>query len=251
MSEEDDPFRGMDELAFTRKVIVPLFKEMGFKDVRYNHSPLEHGCDLTCYYEDPMGNRQNVAAQIKVDDIGGTDMVQKIANQAISAFTNPQPDTVSGSWQEMSEFYVITSGNYTADARQQITNRLIAANITGKHMHFYDKQNICAQMNCNLNASKWSKWEAYMNELGLIDLLSSPEFKTKLNNILEFLFSDENKTPILAFVELPTLLNGVDEIREALSSLESEHKTWVLHWFSLLIIIPAYYNYGKKGVFMI
>ena len=63
---------GMDEAQLRRDVLVPLFREMGFKDVfEYHGQAMEQGKDIVMWNADPAGTRLNYVAVVKAKPISG------------------------------------------------------------------------------------------------------------------------------------------------------------------------------------
>jgi hypothetical protein len=62
----------MDEARLRRDVLVPLFREMGFRDVfEYHGQALEQGKDIVMWNADPAGARLNYVAVVKAKPISG------------------------------------------------------------------------------------------------------------------------------------------------------------------------------------
>jgi hypothetical protein len=67
-----DRLIAMDEAQLRRDVLVPLFREMGFKDVfEYHGQAMEQGKDIVMWNADPAGTRLNYVAVVKAKPISG------------------------------------------------------------------------------------------------------------------------------------------------------------------------------------
>src|SRR3989344_9466063 len=131
----------MDEDQYTKEIIIPLLKYMGFIEVRYNHGIEEFGKDVLFAEFDRFGNKKYHAAQIKVGNIAGgnnkgiNDLVDHITN----AFEMPFTDMVTKKEQNIADFFIFTNGEFVGNAK-----KIILQNARLKpyihRVYFYDGQ---------------------------------------------------------------------------------------------------------------
>jgi hypothetical protein len=135
----------LDEETLTQKIVMPLFKKLGYEQVQYNHGSGEHGKDVVFHETNPVGVKKWGAAQVKSGKVrgGGTTQgnVAEIKNQIQEAFDNPYQDNLSGEEFRISEFYVITSKGITNTAQQSINN-----SFTDKDVYFMTGENLLEKM---------------------------------------------------------------------------------------------------------
>ena len=60
-----------DEVKYTIEVLLPLFRNMDFIDVKYNHGKREFGKDVTFSEMDKFGERRNYGVQVKAGSLSG------------------------------------------------------------------------------------------------------------------------------------------------------------------------------------
>ncbi|MFX0194569.1 MAG: restriction endonuclease [Candidatus Hodarchaeota archaeon] len=60
----------LPEETLTRDIIIPLFGQMGYKNVRYAHGMVEHGIDILCTENTPVGP-ELCGIQVKAQPITG------------------------------------------------------------------------------------------------------------------------------------------------------------------------------------
>jgi hypothetical protein len=238
--------QGLAEEPFTLRYVIPLFKNKGLKGVEYTHGVDEFGRDVYFYNIDPFGNRRDMAAQVKIGDIGGTNAVQELINQARAAFTNPYYDLTTNDERRVCELYVITSGDFTTNAKTQISNGLRDYGA----IHFLNGTKVLEETNrVHFEVLNYSVWEGKMRQLGLDALLCDLEFKNHINNSLELLMNGMKASPLQAIDELPSLLLAFERANEILRGVEVREKDCILHWYSVLIMIRAYHVYGRDAKF--
>jgi hypothetical protein len=79
------------EKELTKKILIPLFERMGFRNVEYNHGILEFGKDIIYYEDNKFGRRIYCGVQVKRDEIN-TGLVNDLFNQVSAAFGEPFVD---------------------------------------------------------------------------------------------------------------------------------------------------------------
>lgn len=124
-----------DEREFTLEVLLPIFRHMGFLDVKYNHGKREFGKDLTFSEIDKFGARRNYGVQVKAGDLSGEagSEIDKIIGQTRDAFSMPYIDTTSREKRYISFFVIAISGRFTDNAKDKIMEKINQRNI-----YFFD-----------------------------------------------------------------------------------------------------------------
>ena len=124
-----------DEVKFTIEVLLPLFRNMGFFDVKYNHGKREFGKDVTFSEIDKFGVRRNYGVQVKAGDLSGEagSEIDKIIGQIGDAFSMSYIDTTSREKRYISDLIIAISGRFTDNAKDKIIEKVNRGNI-----YFFD-----------------------------------------------------------------------------------------------------------------
>lgn len=124
-----------DEVKFTIEVLLPLFRNMRFFDVKYNHGKREFGKDVTFSEIDKFGVRRNYGVQVKAGDLSGEagSEIDKIIGQIGDAFSMSYIDTTSREKRYISDLIIAISGRFTDNAKDKIIEKVNQRNI-----HFFD-----------------------------------------------------------------------------------------------------------------
>jgi hypothetical protein len=128
-----------DEIKFTVEVLLPLFRNMGFIDVKYNHGKREFGKDITFSEIDRFGVRRNYGVQSKAGDLSGEagSEIDKIIAQVEDAFSMSYVDTTSREKRYISDLIVSISGRFTENAKDKIIEK-----INRRNLYFLDVDKI-------------------------------------------------------------------------------------------------------------
>lgn len=120
-----------DEIKFTIEVLLPLFRNMGFVDVRYNHGKREFGKDVTFSEIDRFGVRRNYGVQVKAGNLSGEagSDIDKIIAQIEDAFSMPYIDTTSREKRHISYLIIAISGRFTDNAKDKIIEKINRRNL--------------------------------------------------------------------------------------------------------------------------
>ena len=85
-----DAFVTMSESDFTKRVLLPLFQNLGYGKVEYHGGPNEGGKDIICWGTDEIGDVRVTVAQVKKDrlsaraaDAGGFPEIVTQLSQAV------------------------------------------------------------------------------------------------------------------------------------------------------------------------
>jgi hypothetical protein len=238
--------QSLNEYDFTQNHVIPLFKEKGFLDVRYTGGNEEHGRDVTLYDFDRFGNREDIAAQVKVGDIGGVNVTRTVINEAIAAYENPFVDSFCHQTKQIHVLYVITSGKITVYSANEIKNALAHY----PRIYFLNGANVLDMRRQALSQYlELSRAETVMNSCGLNSLLLTDTFIEDAEKLLVLLFNDRGVSELEAINDLPKLLIAIPAVRERVEGLDSPMRSSVLHWFSIRIVTKAWYVYGSKKRF--
>jgi CheY-like chemotaxis protein len=115
--------RTLKENALIKRVIIPLFRHMGFNEVTpvQHHGPTEHGMDILPFYKvDELSSRSYYAAQVKAGDIharsGTKGHVRTVIDQAKSALEKRFLDA-DNLRRKVDKVFLICSGKISPDAR--------------------------------------------------------------------------------------------------------------------------------------
>ena len=130
-----------DEQKFTKDIFIPLLHCLGVEHIYYTHSSDEFGRDVVWSYKNPFGQERFCAAQIKALRISGAANAEldKINAQIDDAFKMPLK--ISEGKFFISEFYVVTSKNYTRNAIQKILSKFTNP-VVKNNIRFLDGQRI-------------------------------------------------------------------------------------------------------------
>ncbi len=120
-----------DERKYSIEVLLPLFRNMGFVDVRYNHGNREFGKDITFSEIDKFGAKRNYGVQVKVGDMSGEagSDLDKIIGQIDDAFSMSYVDTTSREKRYISDLIIAISGRFTGNSKDKIMEKLNRGNI--------------------------------------------------------------------------------------------------------------------------
>lgn len=120
-----------DEPKFTLELLLPLFRNMGFFDVKYNHSKGEFGKDVTFSEMNKFSVRRNYGVQVKAGDLSGEAgaEIDKIIGQIDDAFKMPYIDTTSREERYISDLIIVISGRFTNNAEAKIIEKVTQRNI--------------------------------------------------------------------------------------------------------------------------
>jgi hypothetical protein len=119
------------EPKFIVELLLPLFRNMGFIDVKYNHSKREFGKDITFSEIDKFTVRRNYGVQVKVGNLSGEagSDIDKIIAQIDDAFKIPYIDTTSREKRYISDLIIAISGRFTNNAEDKIIEKVHQRNI--------------------------------------------------------------------------------------------------------------------------
>ena len=112
----------LKENDLRRRVLIPLFVAMGYRDVRELHGATEYGKDIVMWRADPIASRRNVAVVVKAVKIYSRNR-KEVAGQVSEAFEISYDDPVTGATQMADKVLVITSGPFSDSAQKALRAR--------------------------------------------------------------------------------------------------------------------------------
>lgn len=119
----------MSEAELRKAILIPLFKEMGYKDVReYHGGSQEQGKDIVMWSYNDLGIRRNYAVVAKAQritgQISGSSSAGEVRMQIAQALGDPYIDPVSGEERSVHQVWVVSNGDIKKEAHNSITNAL-------------------------------------------------------------------------------------------------------------------------------
>lgn len=120
------PFQKIDdcekESEFTIKILLPLFRKLGFVNVKYNHGNKEYGKDVTFARRTEFDEYEYYGVQVKYGDVSGgaSGDINELITQAKDAFSMPFYDVYSRNKVRVSKVIIAVSGKFTLNAVEKI-----------------------------------------------------------------------------------------------------------------------------------
>ena len=173
----------MKEDELSRKVIIPLLREMGFHDVHYyGGGSGELGKDVVCWKPDELDARRNYVMVIKAINITGQAKSVKgsageVATQVQQAFGSTFLDTVTTEPQDVHVCWIITNKQINKEAKQAIKSILKATNLD-RHIRFVDGDVLWGYVEEHMaSETLMGKFQKIQKELSSIDTHYHPIIK--------------------------------------------------------------------------
>lgn len=115
-----------NELLFTKELLIPIFRLMGFKSVRFNHGTQEFGKDITFFDFDKFKGIEYYAVQVKAGDLSGksNSKINDILSQIDDIIKIPFKDMDSGREQYISKIIIAISGDYKENAKVKLLHHI-------------------------------------------------------------------------------------------------------------------------------
>ena len=112
------------ESDFTVKILLPLFRNLGFSNVKYNHGNKEYGKDITFARRSEFDEYEYYGVQVKYGDISGGTIgeINGLITQATDAFKMPFYDVYSRNKVRISKLIIAISGKFTQNAIEKIVD---------------------------------------------------------------------------------------------------------------------------------
>src|SRR3712207_1168810 len=125
-----DQISKMKEEEFQNLVLIPLFRKMGFQDVkRFDGGNLERGKDIVMWKPSDLGQRLNFGVVVKAVKITGnaktSEGAMNVLNQIRQMLKNPYLNPVNGSHERIQRCFVACSKEISAEAIHSIEGELV------------------------------------------------------------------------------------------------------------------------------
>lgn len=110
------------ENDLTVRALLPLFRNMGFSNVKYNHGNKEYGKDITFARRTEFNEYEYYGVQVKFGDVSGgaSGEINTLVSQAKDAFSMPFYDVYSRKQVRISKVVIAISGRFTSNAIEKI-----------------------------------------------------------------------------------------------------------------------------------
>jgi len=127
----------MNEATLWRRVLIPLFEAMGYRDVREFHHTRELGKDIVAWTLGASGTRENHAVVAKAAPLNGRagwgpGSVSEVMAQIHQSFGDPFPDLATGALSPVDHCWVITNKAVAPEARVTLSAALRGSPHAGK-----------------------------------------------------------------------------------------------------------------------
>ena len=111
-----------NEADFTQNFLVPFFKKLGYKDVKYTHGRKEYWKDIIMRRQDEFGNWRYIWVQAKIGNISWATAsdIDTLIGQAKDWFAMSMPNIDEKDKITLSEFIIVTNEEYTENAIDKI-----------------------------------------------------------------------------------------------------------------------------------
>lgn len=121
-----DPNNIQNEKEFSLQIILPIFRKLGFQNIKYNHGKREYGKDVVFSRLTEFGELEHWAAQVKFGDISGeaNSEIDKIIAQLDDAFKMPYYCIYTRRKERISKLLFIISGKFTENAIEKICEKI-------------------------------------------------------------------------------------------------------------------------------
>lgn len=125
-----DQISQMKEEEFQNLVLIPLFRKMGFQDVRrFDGGNLERGKDIVMWKPSDLGQRLNFGVVVKAVKITGnaktSEGAMNVLNQVRQMLKNDYLNPVNGSSERIQRCFVASSKEISAEAMHSIEGELV------------------------------------------------------------------------------------------------------------------------------
>lgn len=123
--------QALNEAELRLKVLIPLFRAMGFRDVfHYHGGALEHGKDIVMWKPDELGERINYGVVVKATKlsgkVSGPSTAGEVLTQIQQCLNNPFKDPVTADDKKVQRCWVVSSYEITKEAIAAISGSLNA-----------------------------------------------------------------------------------------------------------------------------
>lgn len=132
-----------NESDFSRHIILPILRKLGFTNIKYNHGKREYGKDFVFARITEFDELEHWGAQVKFGDVSGgsNSQIEELISQAQSAFQMPFYSIYTRRHEKISKFVIIISGKYTENAIERVCEG-IESNALKNNIVFIDGDKI-------------------------------------------------------------------------------------------------------------
>jgi len=132
-----------NESDFSRHIILPILRKLGFTNIKYNHGKREYGKDFVFARITEFDELEHWGAQVKFGDVSGgsNSQIEELISQAQSAFQMPFYSIYTRRQEKISKFVIIISGKYTENAIERVCE-CIESNALKNNIVFIDGDKI-------------------------------------------------------------------------------------------------------------
>lgn len=158
--------RSLDEARLRKDVLIPLFSQMGFKEVIEYHGPQEKGKDIIYYDLDRFGNKKYTHVVVKKGNISGSASTSSGAKEVLfqvqQGFQEPYTDIYGLKQVIMDSCLVVTSRQIKNTAIESISGHLQQTNLD-KLVDFIDGPRLIELMDQHLPGYFFEAHEKFQN----------------------------------------------------------------------------------------
>lgn len=126
-----EKLRSLSEADLRRKVLIPLFRAMGFRDVTEVHGSRELGKDIVMWKVDHFRGRVNYAVVAKAQKVTTGPQSAGVSRQIRESFGSSYTDPISLEEREVNRVIVVTSKEFTGEAKDSLRSELRSLNLEG------------------------------------------------------------------------------------------------------------------------
>ena len=149
-----------DEVGWTKDVLIPHLRRLGFTRVDFVHGTLEAGRDVVFADHDRFGLLKYYGAQVKDGDLGDRagSRMSEVIDQLKNAWNTAYEDPSTGTRHRLAGVYLIVNGKVTEAARKTLREN------TGQWLHVVD----LGQLSLALEGAKCLtdvQWSAALQQL--------------------------------------------------------------------------------------
>jgi energy-coupling factor transporter ATP-binding protein EcfA2 len=159
--EKLEMLRKLSEKELTKTFLIPLFEEMGFQNVKYNHGVLEYGKDVIYCEETKFHKLKHVGVQVKQGDIN-TAIAEKVFSQITEGMSSFIDLADNKKEKPIDEFLVVTSGVIKEYAREKLSKKLENVHIS-KPLSFMEGNELVELLEEYMPSAFWDEYD-YFNK---------------------------------------------------------------------------------------
>ncbi|KAF5430294.1 putative NTPase, NACHT family domain, partial [Candidatus Methanophagaceae archaeon] len=158
-TEKVEMLQKLSEKELTKTFLIPLFQEMNFKNVKYNHGVLEYGKDVIYCEETRFHKLKHVGVQVKQGDINTT-VAEKIFSQITEGMSSFIDLSDNNKQKPIDEFLVVTSGVIKEHARVKLSKKLENVHIN-KPLSFIEGNELVELLEEYMPSAFWEEYDYF------------------------------------------------------------------------------------------